>query len=103
MHQMFILGGLLHATALAVVGFFVLFAASRSQGLLRTVGNVLGVWLFVLAVLAIVLGLVIGPRFGGGPMGFRMMMGGHRSPWMQPGQPAVSAPSVAQSVAPAAR
>ena len=57
MHPFLIVGGLLHATALAVVGFFVLFAASKAGGVVRTIGNVLGVWLFVIAALA-----TLGPR-----------------------------------------
>ena len=101
MHHVFILAGLLHATVLAVIGFFVLFAASRSDGLLKLVGNVLGIWLFVVAVLAIVGGVLGGPLHGGGPMGWRMM-GGHRPPWMQSGQPA-AAPAVAPSSAPASK
>ena len=100
MHHFFILAGLLHATLLAVIGFFVLFAASRSEGLLKLVGNVLGIWLFVIAVLAIVGGVMGGPMHGG-PMGWR---GGHHAPWMQSDQLAASAaPAVAPSSAPAAK
>ncbi len=97
MHHFAIIAGLLHATFCAVVGFFVLFAASRSDGLLKLVGNVLGIWLFVLAVLSVVGGFMGGPVFGG-HMGMRMM-DGHRPPWMQPGQPAAAPASAAPASA----
>jgi len=77
MHAFWILGGLLHATAVLIIGFFVLFAASKSQGLLKLIGNLLGVWLFILAVLA-----VIAPVLMGGPGAG--VMGPHH-PWMHGG------------------
>lgn len=39
------------ATFWAVIGFFVLLAASKADGRLKTFGHVLGVWACVLAVL----------------------------------------------------
>ena len=80
MHSFFWVGAILHATAMAVVGFFVLFAAGKSGGLLRTIGNVLGIWLFILAVLALV-GGAAAPMFGGGSYGFPMMDRNHYG-WM---------------------
>jgi hypothetical protein len=81
MHPFFIFGALLHATACAVVGFFILFAATRTAGLLKTVGNVLGIWLFILALIALI----------GGILGHGM---GHRHGWgMQPATNAASAPA----------
>ena len=71
MQLFFLAGGLLHATALAVLGFFVLFAASKSTGLLKRIGDVLGWWLFILAVLALIAGALFGP-----------MMAGHHHGWM---------------------
>jgi hypothetical protein len=50
--------GLLHATALLVIAFFIWFAASRSDGLLRTLGRILSVWLILLAVASIIFGIV---------------------------------------------
>jgi len=47
-----------HATFIAVVGFFVLFAAGKSSGIVRMVGTILGWWLWILAVLAIVCGVL---------------------------------------------
>ena len=66
MHAFFILGGLLHATVLAIIGFFVLFTASKAQGLVRQIGNLLGAWLYILAVLAIIASVAFaaaGPGF----------------------------------------
>ena len=86
------LGGLGRATVLAVVGFFVLFTASKSQGLVKRIGNVLGAWLFVLAVLAIVGSIFLGA------MG-RGFMGPHH-PWMHAAAPGVVAqPPAANSTA----
>lgn len=59
-----IFGAVLHPTAFAVVGFFVWFAASRTEGVLRLLGAVLGAWLYLLAVLAIV-AAVAAPWSGG--------------------------------------
>jgi hypothetical protein len=56
---------ILHATAVLVIAFFVWFAASRSDGLLKTLGRVLGAWLIVVAVALIVFGFV-GPKHHGG-------------------------------------
>ena len=72
MHPFLWAGLILHATGLAVLGFFVLFAASKAEGLLKTIGNVLGSWLFILIVLGIT-GMVVS---GGHPFGDKT-----RGPW----------------------
>ena len=90
MHGFFLIGlagGLLHATALAVIGFFVLFAASRATGALARLGQALGIWLFILAVLAIIGGALIGPRIGH----FHHGMMGHGG-WGPPPAAAPAAP-----------
>ena len=96
MHSLLIFGALLHATALAVIGFFVLFAAERSTGRVQTIGKLLGAWLFILAALALIgSAFAIGSgRFpGGGWMGHhREMMGGYPRGWTPPGAP-VTAPA----------
>ena len=68
MHPMIIAGVLVHVLALAVVAFFVLFAAQRAKGLVKSVGNVLGVVMLVVSLLAIV-GAATAPMFGGKPFG----------------------------------
>jgi len=89
MHSFFIFGAVLHATALAVIAFFVFFAAARSEGRLASFGNLLGVWLVILALIALIFGAVMvanGGRMGGYGYG---MMGGNGSGWgwMHNGQP----------------
>lgn len=42
---------LLPATMWLVVGYFVLFASSKTQGGVQTLGRVLAIWLFILAAL----------------------------------------------------
>ena len=54
MHPFMLVGGLLHATAVLVIAFFVWFAAARATGPLRLLGIVLGWWLVVVAVVGIV-------------------------------------------------
>ncbi len=43
-----------HVTLLLIVAFFILFAASRADGLIRLFGTVLGVWVVIVAVLHVV-------------------------------------------------
>ena len=42
---------LIPATAWLIIGFFVLFASSKAAGGLRTFGQVLAVWAFIIAAL----------------------------------------------------
>jgi hypothetical protein len=58
MHPFFIFASLFPATGLSVVAFFILFATERTTGRLRTIGTVLGTWLFILAALAILAGVI---------------------------------------------
>lgn len=46
--------GAFHVILLAVVAFFVLFAASRASGFVKILGNVLGYLLLVFSVLVLV-------------------------------------------------
>jgi hypothetical protein len=81
MHPFMFVGGVLHATLLLVVAFFIWFAAARATGWLRLFGKILGMWLVVLAIASILLGL-----FG---IGHHHMRG-----WMAPGAaPAASTPA----------
>ena len=58
------------ATALAVAGFFVAFAAQRAEGCLKRFGRYLACWLYLLAVATIVLGVVFAWYHGAGWMGY---------------------------------
>lgn len=83
-----------HAIIVAVVAFFVLFAASKADGFVKILGNVLGWLLLIIAFLALVCGLSA-PFFGGHPFGMEGwgmhpgMMGPHWDHWhhLQPPAP----------------
>ena len=89
MHPFFLIGAVLHATAIAVIAFFILFAASRTEGMVRTLGNVLGAWVLILAVLAIA-AAVAGPMLGLHMMD--RMHPGCMQPWQHSGPPVAGAP-----------
>ena len=92
-----IIGAILHATAFAVLGFFVLFAASKVEGWLSALGRIIGAWLYLLAVLAIACAIMM-PITGGRLFG--MAMPGHMGPmWMLHWQH--GCPQMAPGVAPA--
>ncbi len=54
MHMEMLAHAVLHATVAGVIGFFVLFAASKASGIVRLVGTILGWWLWIIAILSIV-------------------------------------------------
>ena len=109
MHSLFIFGVLLHATALAVIGFFVLFAAQRATGRVSSIGKLLGGWLFLLAALALLVGIyaVAAGRIPGRGMWAHHgeMMGSYPRGPMMAGPPATTPPveAPANSQAPAGR
>jgi hypothetical protein len=76
-----------HATLLAIIAFFVLFAASRATGWLKALGSALGIWVLILAVIALICAVAapfihVAPGRGFGPgmmpgmMNGQVMMGG---------------------------
>ena len=76
MFPFFFFGAVHHFLIVAVVAFFVLFAAGKSDGFVKILGNVLGYLLLIAAVLMIVCA-AFGPMFGGQ---WHEKMG-----WMHPG------------------
>ena len=54
MHPFFFFGAVHHVVVVAVVAFFVLFTASKAEGFVKILGNVLGYLLLICAVLLIV-------------------------------------------------
>jgi hypothetical protein len=77
-----------HAVVVAVVAFFVLFAASKADGFVKLLGNVLGYLLLIVAVLLVVFGFVA-PMMGWHPWPmehFGMMHPWGHVPPPQPGQ-----------------
>ena len=47
---MFFFLSLIPATLLIVLGYFVLFSSTKTQGGVRTFGQILATWIFILAV-----------------------------------------------------
>lgn len=45
---------IIHVTMLLIVAFFILFAAQKADGFVSLLGNILGVWVVIVAVLHIV-------------------------------------------------
>lgn len=46
---MFFFASLLPTTLVVIVGYFVLFSSNKTEGAVRTFGQVLAIWLFILA------------------------------------------------------
>jgi hypothetical protein len=88
---------IMHVTVLLIVAFFILFAASKADGMVGLFGKVLGVWIVLVAILHIVAFFapgVMGMKPGAMPGG---MMHGH---WMHhwgpdSAQPAAPTPPAA--------
>jgi branched-subunit amino acid transport protein AzlD len=64
MHPLFFFGAIHHVLVVAVVAFFVLFAASKAEGFVKSLGKVLGYLLLIFAVLLIVCA-AFAPTFDG--------------------------------------
>jgi len=59
MHML--VGIVLHVTVLAIIGYLLLWTASKSEGLVSLIGRLLGLWVFILAILSVV-AVVLGPK-----------------------------------------
>ena len=73
----FALAAVLHTLVVAVLAFFVLFAASKADGFVRLLGTILGWILLIAAVLGLVVGIihvVTGKPMMGGDHHWMMMM-----------------------------
>ena len=53
---MYFLFSLIPATFLVVLGYFVLFSSTKSQGAVKTFGQILAIWVFILAAVLPVAG-----------------------------------------------
>ncbi|MGB8365479.1 MAG: hypothetical protein ACLQUZ_13020 [Rhizomicrobium sp.] len=86
-------GLITHVTVLLIVAFFILFAASKAEGLVTALGRILAAWLFVLAILHIVgffvPGMLGAKGFGPGVMHSEIMHG-HWMHWGQQPAPAAT-------------
>jgi H+/Cl- antiporter ClcA len=92
MHMEMVVHALLHATVAGVIGFFVLFAASKADGIVKLVGTLLGWWLWIIAVLSIVCVFVC-PAMGDKGMGWMHDRLGMHGDAMAPAKPEAAAPA----------
>jgi hypothetical protein len=102
---MFVVHALMSLTLIAVLAFFVLFAAQKADGLIRTLGRVLGVWLLILAVLAAA-AAVTAPMMGGRPFGMAMprhMRAMHCDGWSERSDQATPSPPTSPSGQPSSQ
>jgi len=53
---MYLFFSLIPATLAAVLGYFILYSSTRTQGAVKTLGRALAIWVFVLASLPPVVG-----------------------------------------------
>ena len=73
-----VLHAVLHFTVLAIVGYLLLYTASKASGIVALIGRLLGLWVFFLAILAAVASVAMpGGKGWNGPM-----MHGHATGWM---------------------
>jgi hypothetical protein len=77
MHPFFPIGAIIHATLIAVIAFFILFAAGKASGFTKTLGMLLGYWVLIIAILALVGGVMMHMNGDKPPFGMGMM-GDHR-------------------------
>src|SRR5579864_5020851 len=89
-----LVGVILHVTVLAIIGYFLLFSASKAQGIDALIGRLLGLWVFLLAILS-VLAVLGAPMFAGTPFGTELMRahGGMMRQWDRSGPSDQGAPS----------
>ncbi len=74
MHMHMVVGLVLHTTLLAIVGYALLWTASKAEGFVALIGRLLGLWVFLLAILSIVAAVAI--HMSGGKL-FGMDMHDH--------------------------
>lgn len=86
MHPFFILGAIRMVLVPAVVAFFVLFAASKAEGFVKVLGNVLGYIILIIALVALA-AMITAPLFGGHPFGLTGMWDMHPGPHWAGGPP----------------
>jgi hypothetical protein len=99
MHML--VGIVLHVTVLSIVGYLLLWTASKSEGLVALIGRLLGLWVFILAILSVV-AVVLGPKgdrdhgmMHGPGMGWMHHWDGDRDGDGSPDQKVTPAPSPA--------
>ncbi|HVU20004.1 MAG TPA: hypothetical protein VHE09_04680 [Rhizomicrobium sp.] len=99
MHMEMLAHAILHATVAGVIGFFVLFAASKADGIVKLVGTLLGWWLWIIAVLSIVCVFVC-PAMGGKGMGWMHDQMGTHGDAMAPAKSDAAVPAAPETKKP---
>jgi hypothetical protein len=89
----------LHVTVLLIVAFFILFAASKAEGIVALFGRILGAWVVLVAILHVVGFFVPGMM---GMKGDGMMHDHWMHHWGEQAAPAGAAPASATPAQPAA-
>jgi hypothetical protein len=56
---MCIIFSLIPATILTTIGYFVLFSSTKSEGAMSKFGKILAIWLFIIALIPIIVGLYL--------------------------------------------
>jgi len=74
MHMHMVVGLVLHTTLLAIVGYALLWSAAKAEGLVALIGRLLGLWVFLLAILSVA--AVVAMHLSGGKL-FGMDMHDH--------------------------
>ena len=105
MHGFFLVHAVIHLLACLTVAFFILFAASKADGLVRLFGNVLGIVFILIGIAGVVLGVI---HHGDKDTDWHGRMHGWGPPWMMQGGPqqpaapnAAPAPATPTTPAPA--
>jgi len=97
LHNFFLPGALLHVLAIAVAAFFILFAASKAEGFVRFLGNLLG-WILLLGAILVLAAAIYTVTTGQHPPwldrfhGGEMMHGNEQSPGAPTSQPEPARP-----------
>lgn len=92
---------IMHVTVLLIVAFFILFAASKADGLVALFGRILGAWVVLVAILHIVTCFVPGLMGKAmGPMHDGMMHEHWMHPWVQQQAAPTAAPAQTAPAAP---
>ncbi len=90
MHMHMIAHAMLHATLLAIVGYAVLFSATRTAGIVALIGRLLGIWVFIVAALFVAAAIFAPPP----DRAFAPMEWMHGGPRMHPWGPPPGPPAM---------
>ena len=97
MHGFFLVHAVIHLLACLTVAFFILFAASKADGLVKLFGNVLGIVFVLIGIAGVVMGVM---HHGDHDKDWQgRMHGGWGPPWMMHGDEQPATPNAAAAPA----